>query len=122
MFFIGGSYGLALEIAAVHSGMTDSQAIHWRRCFEALYTIDIIVNWFVTLMIIWKLWRVGHRAMAITDRGTNRYLSIILALIESGMLYSVVGGLYNILFFLQMVSRFVLSCHCYSLVLLIRAL
>lgn len=76
------------------------------RLTEGVFTIDIIINWLATLMIIWRLWRVGHRTAWIGERRTNKYLSIILALVKSGMLFSLAIGSYAILWYLELVRDF----------------
>lgn len=79
---------------------------------QAMFTLDLAISWLVTLMIIWRLYRVGYRAMAIAGRKSNRYLNIILALVESGMFSSVVMGVFVALIYAQMVSRILYVIHC----------
>lgn len=69
-----------------------------------MLTVDIIINWLATLMIIWRLWRVGHRTIAITENRTNKYFGIILALVEGGALFSVTIGFYAALWYASLVS------------------
>lgn len=64
------------------------------------------ITWLATLMIIWKLWQVGAKTMRMTDRRENKYLTIIFALVESGMLISVVMGVFAGLWFASLVSTF----------------
>lgn len=67
----------------------------------AVLAIDIIMTWYFTLMICYRLWTVERRNRAAADatlsepRGlssndqTSPYAKIIRVLIQSGMLYSV---------------------------------
>lgn len=70
-----------------------------------MLTIDIIINWLGTLMIILRLWHVGHRTIAITEHRHNKYLAIILALVEGGTLFSVTIGFYAALWYADLVSE-----------------
>lgn len=83
-----------------------SFSISWQyvHCTEAMLLFDVVINWLVTLLIIWKLYRVGHRAMNLTGQRSNKYLRIILSLVESGILLSVTIGVYAALWIAGLVS------------------
>lgn len=104
-FVVGATYFMVLDVIRASRGLTDYESAQYVRCTEAMLTIDLILTWLVTLMIIWKLWHVGRRVMPSTDRKENRYLAIILALVESGMLYSVVVGAFVIIWYCALVRR-----------------
>lgn len=59
------------------------------RWAEVLMATEIVVNWVVMLMIIGKLYFVGYRFEG-PVRG--RQFSAILALVESGALFSITMG------------------------------
>lgn len=71
---------------------------------EVLFATEFIVTWMVTGMIIGRLWYVGRRARAISDRSENRYSSIIRGFIESGALYSLAIGAFLIMWLPHWVS------------------
>lgn len=103
--FAGGTYLITLDIIALLRPVSYAASISYNRCTEAMLTINFVNNWLVTLMICWKLWRVGRRAIAISDRRNNRYLAIILALVESGVLYTVGLGVYVSLWYAEVVGK-----------------
>lgn len=73
---------------------TDIELIEvYTKWAEAMILAGLGINWLVTFLIVGKLYWVGHRVAAISgERSTNKYRSIILALIESGLLLSMTLG------------------------------
>lgn len=106
-FFAGGSYILVMDVRRIGNGFDKALTQRYVKSTEAMLMFDLIITWLVTSMIIWKLYRVGHRAMNLTGRKSNKYLRIITALVESGMLYSVVLGVFVGLWFGSMVRTLV---------------
>lgn len=75
--------------------ITLKQAKRYEQVGGAMFTTDVVLNWIVTTLISWKLYRVGQQAARITGNGgSNRYTKIILALVESGAILSIWMGLY----------------------------
>lgn len=67
----------------------------YNRWAEATILVELGQLWVVTFLVIGKLYWVGHRVAALTSAGQgNKYRSIIMALVESGILLSVVLGIY----------------------------
>jgi len=93
MAVIGNAFLLKYDINMIKS-YTDAMDWKYLHAAETMLTLDVVMTWLTTLLIIYKLYRVGHRAMAMTANQTNKYLRIILALIESGALLSVVLGIF----------------------------
>lgn len=58
---------------------------------EAAIIIDLIINWTVTILIVGRLYWVGHRSGGMH---ANKYMRVILAFVESGFLLSVNMVLY----------------------------
>lgn len=100
---------LVLDVMGTKFNLTESQGKQWLGSTKAMLTIDIILNWLVTILIIWRIWRVANRARAISSHQRNRYLSVILALVESGMLFSLTIGVYAVLWYINLVSDLMLS-------------
>ena len=54
-----------------------------------LYSHTIAYNWIVTGLIIWKLWRHHREAATLGQESTDSpYIKVIVAMVESGALYS----------------------------------
>lgn len=111
--FGGGIYLVALDVIRCLRPATLAELNAYTRWTRGVLSSDLVITWLATLMIIWKLYRVGQRSMQMTDRKSNKYINIILALVESGILYSVVLGVFVALSFASLVSKvvfFVVYC------------
>lgn len=58
---------------------------------QAAIIIDLIINWSVTILIVARLYWVGHRSGGMH---ANKYMRVILAFVESGFIVSVTLVLY----------------------------
>lgn len=102
-FFGCGGCLLVIDGLRIRHGSVPEINDYYVKSTEAVLLFHLVIAWVATFMIIWKLYHVGHRAMGLTGSRNNKYLRIILALVESGMLFSVVMGVYVALWFAGMV-------------------
>ena len=57
---------------------------------EALMGLEVGAVWTVTLLIIWKLYWVGHRVARMgADGKSNKYTRIIFVLVQSGLIFTI---------------------------------
>lgn len=105
-FLAEGTYMFVLNIIRTERPISATESARYFQCTEAVLIIDVIVNGVATLMIVWKLWRVGMRSASMTMGNANPYKRIIVALVESGSLYTVVMTAYLTIWFLQLVRAY----------------
>lgn len=57
----------------------------------ALCIMTVVLCWYITTLIVWKLWKVNQRVTRIREHEgeSSPYTRIILVLVECGALYSV---------------------------------
>lgn len=101
-FFVLGIWTVVLDIIFAVRLSTDNEVEQSYYVYEALLTVDLVLNALATGLMIWKLWRAGNRFGSLSaERRRNPYMSIIVAVIESGTLYTVVIGVYTTLWYLE---------------------
>lgn len=112
--FCGGCVVIAYDILIDVHGYSAKYQDPYMVWTEALVAAEMLVTWVVTGLIIGKLWWVGRRSKAAAQPGgppVNRYRSIIIALVESGALYSVTMLIFLILWIPKWVSEDTLDWH-----------
>ncbi|KAG8966134.1 hypothetical protein FRC03_012459 [Tulasnella sp. 419] len=62
----------------------------YETCLTVTGFISLSVNIVVTILICWKIWRIGREIPTGMEMASKRYHSVMHALIESGGIYSVV--------------------------------
>lgn len=89
---IEGGFVLKYDIKVLHHATPEQILSKYSAWTIALITTELVANWLVTLLIIWKLWRVGNKVEEADTRTKNMYMHVIIALVESGMLFSITIG------------------------------
>lgn len=94
---IGACKVLAFDVEMIHHPFSVVAYQNYRRWAIALLATDLAINWIVTLMIIGRLWWIGHCAAVaspIGGRRPNRFATVILAFVESGSILSITLAFY----------------------------
>lgn len=105
-FLVEGIYIIALDVIRTSRHLTPHESRLYGYSIDLSLTVDLAVNVLVTLMIVFKLWRVGRRSLPMTAAGGSKhpYRAIIVALIESGLIHTVVMTVYVAIRYLDSVS------------------
>ena len=87
MGVIGGTVILSYDVLISIHGDLPAYIKPWKHWTASMFTATLVANWAISGLIIGRLWWADRRVRSLTSPG--RYTKVIIAMVESGLLYSV---------------------------------